>query len=104
MTERPHLVSGTIRSFSTAQLEPEGTTSESRKWYVEISEPITGLEEGANVRVVLWDERPKGSRSEIEEIARIQQLDIEIIATSLAREGALANERESFLRRLENVA
>jgi len=92
MTERPHLASGKLRK-------------QDGKWLIELDEStsglaITGLEDKSDVRLVFWDSRPVGSRGEVEEIARVQQLEIEIIATGLAQEGALAGKKEEFLNRL----
>ena len=40
--------------------------------------------------LVLWDIRTEGKKSEVEEIARIQQLEPSIVALALAAEGSLS--------------
>lgn len=59
-------------------------------WHVVLSEAHPSFEEGMTAELVLWDSRSEGSRSEVEEIARVQQLEPAIVALGLASEGALA--------------
>ena len=59
-------------------------------WHVVLDEVHPSFEEGMTAELVLWDSRTEGSRSEVEEIARIQQLEPGIVALGLASEGALA--------------
>jgi hypothetical protein len=47
------------------------------------------FEEAMPVRLVIWDDRKAGSRSEVEEIGRVQQLDVEIVALALSAEGKM---------------
>ncbi|MDP4229009.1 MAG: hypothetical protein Q8916_01235 [Bacteroidota bacterium] len=64
--------------------------TDSRSWLIELQEPHPSMEDGMPVEMVLWDARNEGSRSEVEEISRIQQLEPAIVALALAVEGTLA--------------
>jgi len=59
-------------------------------WHVVVDEVHPVFEEGMTCELVLWDSRTEGGRSEVEEIARVQQLEPAIVALALASEGALA--------------
>jgi hypothetical protein len=67
-------------------------------WHIILEESHASFEEEMTAEIVLWDSRNEGKRSEVEEIARIQQLDPSIVALALASEGALA--KSSFSNRL----
>ena len=71
-------------------------------WQIELAEIHPSYEEGMTVELVLWDSRSQGGRSEVEEIARIQQLEPAIIALGLASEGAISD--ADFVKRLNNVS
>jgi hypothetical protein len=88
MEVRPQFVQGTLRQ-------------EPGKSWIELESPVNGLESGSPLQLVIWDARPAGGRSELEEIARVQQLELEIVAVGLAAEGRLAEARESFGKRLQ---
>jgi len=88
MEVRPQFVHGTLRQ-------------EPGKSWIELESPVIGLESGSPLQLVLWDARPAGGRGELEEIARVQQLELEIVAVGLAAEGKLAETRESFSKRLD---
>ncbi len=87
MEVRPQFVLGTLRQ-------------EPGKTWIELESPVEGLEIGSPLQLVIWDARPAGGRSELEEIARVQQLELEIVAVGLAAEGKLAETRDSFSKRL----
>jgi hypothetical protein len=58
-------------------------------WHVVLDNAHPSFEEGMTAELVLWDSRSEGGRSEVEEIARVQQLEPAIVALGLASEGAL---------------
>ena len=60
-------------------------------WQISLIDEHPSYEEGMSAELVLWDSRSEGGRSEVEEIARIQQLEPSIVALALASEGTLAN-------------
>ena len=74
MTSRPIHQSGTLKK-------------KDKVWSVELTSSDPSFEEGMPVRLVIWDDRKAGARSEVEEIARTQQLDVEIVALALSVEG-----------------
>jgi hypothetical protein len=90
MNVRPHQSAGIIRKSGD-------------QWLIELPDKISGVEEGTPVRIVFWDDRPKGGRSDLEEIARVQQIEIEIVAKGLSAEGAIADDKEAFLARLSQA-
>ncbi len=59
-------------------------------WHIVLGEAHPSFEEGMFAELVLWDSRTEGGRSEVEEIARVQQLEPAIVALALASEGLLA--------------
>jgi hypothetical protein len=67
-------------------------------WHIVLSEDHPSYEEGMNAELVLWDSRSEGSRSEVEEIARVQQLEPSIVALALASEGSLGG--SDFAKRI----
>jgi hypothetical protein len=71
------------------------------KFVIELSAPFPDLEADAPVQVVFWDTRPVGARSDIEEIARVQQIELEVVAKGLSAEGALTAMREEFVSRVQ---
>ncbi len=87
MEVRPQFVQGTLRQ------------TPDRTW-IELESPIEAMEDSTPLQLVMWDARPGGGRSEVEEIARVQQLDVEIIAIGLAAEGRLADSHEAFRVRI----
>lgn len=58
-------------------------------WYVKLDAEHPTYAANTPVDLILWDRRPGGERSEVEEIARIQQLEPEVVALALSAEGAL---------------
>jgi hypothetical protein len=88
MEVRPQIVRGTLRQ-------------EPNKTWIELESPVLAMENDTPLQLVIWDARPAGGRSELEEIARVQQLEIEIVATGIAAEGKLAERSESFRKRIE---
>ena len=60
-------------------------------WHIVLPDMHPSYEDGMNLELVLWDSRAEGSRSEVEEIARIQQLEPAIVALGLSSEGSLAD-------------
>jgi hypothetical protein len=60
-------------------------------WIITLSASHPSFADQTPVDVILWDSRPAGSQSEVEEIARIQQLEPEVIALSLSAEGSLGD-------------
>jgi hypothetical protein len=70
-------------------------------WQIDLTEIHPSYEEGMTVELVLWDSRSEGGRSEVEEIARVQQLEPAIVALGLASEGAISD--EGFAKRLKNT-
>ena len=77
MTTRPIHTEGTLQKIDSS-------------WHIILSEDHPSFETGMNVELVLWDSRPDGNKSEVEEIARIQQLEPSIVALALASEGVLS--------------
>jgi hypothetical protein len=71
------------------------------RWFIEVTEDVEGLEANQQVKVLFWDARPAGHRSEYEEIANAQQLELGVVVQGLEAEGSLAREREAFLARLK---
>ena len=60
-------------------------------WQITLNDSHPSYDEGMTVDLVLWDSRSEGGRSEVEEIARIQQLEPAIVALGLASEGAITD-------------
>ncbi|HYM19920.1 MAG TPA: hypothetical protein VEW28_02835 [Candidatus Kapabacteria bacterium] len=58
-------------------------------WSIALDNADPAFADAMPVRLVLWDDRRTGTRSEVEEIARTQQLDVEIVALALSAEGKL---------------
>jgi hypothetical protein len=72
-------------------IHTHGTLDKSASsWHIILDELHPSFEKGMTVELVLWDSRNEGGRSEVEEIARVQQLEPAIIALALASEGSLA--------------
>ena len=67
-------------------------------WQITLSDDHPSYEEGMTAELVLWDSRTEGSRSEVEEIARVQQLEPAIVALALASEGSLGE--SDFAKRI----
>jgi hypothetical protein len=59
-------------------------------WHIILSEDHPSFEDSMPAELVLWDARSEGKKSEVEEIARIQQLEPSIVALALAAEGSLS--------------
>lgn len=76
MTTRPILTSGTL----------DLTHGE---WTLKLSSADPAFENGMPVKLVLWDDRDHGEKSEVEQIAQVQQLDAAIVALALSAEGKL---------------
>ena len=60
-------------------------------WHIILSEDHPSFEHGLEAELVLWDSRPEGGKSEVEEIARVQQLEPSTVALALASEGSLSD-------------
>ena len=88
MTIRPYEALGTIRKTE-------------KGWSIELDRSIQGLEDSTPVKLLLWDTRSEGARSEYEEIARVQQLELEVVAAALTSEGAIHANASEFLGRLK---
>jgi hypothetical protein len=76
MSKRP------LRSRGTLEKTADG-------WIVKLESSHPSFADRTPVDVILWDNRAKGEQNEVEEIARIQQLEPEVIALSLSAEGTL---------------
>jgi hypothetical protein len=76
MTKTPILSSG--------RLERDGDS-----WLVHLDSSSPIFAENLNVKIVLWSDDTDGNESDIERIARIQQLPVEVVAVGLSSEGAL---------------
>ena len=88
MTTRPIHTKGTLQKIDSS-------------WHIILSEDHPSFEHGMKAELVLWDSRPEGTKSEVEEIARIQQLEPSIVALALASEGALSG--SDFASRLIKI-
>lgn len=77
MTTRPIQTTGTLQSHNGS-------------WHIVLAEGDPSFEQEMPVRMVLWDARQAGTRSEVEEIALAQQLEVGIVALALSAEGALS--------------
>jgi hypothetical protein len=78
MSKRP------LRSRGTLERSGDG-------WLVKLEASHPSFADQTPVDVILWDNRAAGEQNEVEEIARIQQLEPEVIALSLSAEGTLGN-------------
>jgi hypothetical protein len=87
MLARPIHAQGTLQKIDSS-------------WHIILDNDHPSFEEHMKITLILWDSRSEGSRSEVEEIARVQQLAPEIVALALGSEGKLNNsdfwERFSF--------
>ena len=70
--------------LSNGRLERDGDS-----WVVRLDESSPIFAENLNVKLVLWSDDTEGNESDVERIARIQQLPIEVVAIGLSSEGAL---------------
>ena len=77
MSSRPIHTQGILRKVDSS-------------WHIVLVEAHPSFEDGMTAELVLWDSRTEGGRSEVEEIARVQQLEPAIVALGLASEGSLA--------------
>jgi hypothetical protein len=77
MSKRP------LRSRGTLERSTDG-------WLVKLESSHPSFADQTPVDVILWDNRAAGEQNEVEEIARIQQLEPEVIALSLSAEGRLS--------------
>lgn len=84
---RPVLVK--VRMNATPILSNGWLERDGSSWVVrlETSSPI--FAENLGVKLVLWSDSADGNESDVERIARIQQLPIEVVAVGLSSEGAL---------------
>ncbi len=80
MTTRPIHIRGTLQKSGSS-------------WHILLSEDHPSFEESMPAELVLWDARTEGNKSEVEEIARIQQLEPSIVALALAAEGSLSGSK-----------
>jgi hypothetical protein len=76
MSKRP------LRSHGTLQSVEDG-------WIIKIDAAHPSFTDTMPVDVILWDNRAAGKQNEIDEIARIQQLEPEVVALALSAEGSL---------------
>jgi hypothetical protein len=60
-------------------------------WHIVLDDAHPSFEDAMKAEVILWDSRSEGGRSEVEEIASMQQLEPAIVALALASEGSLAD-------------
>jgi len=88
MSSRPIHTKGTLHKINST-------------WQITLIGDHPSYEEGMDADLVLWDSRGEGSRSEVEEIASIQQLEPSIVALTLASEGSLAN--SDFESRIRSI-
>jgi hypothetical protein len=58
-------------------------------WVVRLDTSSPVFAEDLNVKLVLWSDDSEGNESDVERIARIQQLPVEVVAVGLSSEGAL---------------
>jgi len=70
--------------LSNGRLERDGDS-----WLVRLDASSPIFAENLNVKLVLWTDDTEGNESDVERIARIQQLPIEVVAVGLSGEGAL---------------
>ena len=70
--------------LSNGRLERDGSS-----WLVRLDSTSPIFAENLNVKVVLWSDDTDGNESDVERIARIQQLPLEVVAVGLSSEGAL---------------
>ena len=81
-------------------IHTHGTIHKSNSnWQITLNEIHPSYEEAMTVELVLWDSRSEGSKSEVEEIARIQQLEPAIVALGLTSEGVITD--SDFAKRLK---
>ena len=59
-------------------------------WSIDLDTADAAFEDGMSVQLVVWDDRDADSRSEVERIALVQQLPVDIVALELSAEGSLA--------------
>lgn len=70
--------------LSNGRLERDGSS-----WLVRLDASSPIFAENLNVKLVLWSDDSDGNESDVERIARIQQLPVEVVAVGLSSEGAL---------------
>jgi hypothetical protein len=70
--------------LSNGRLERDGSS-----WLVRLDSSSPIFAENLNVKLVLWSDDSDGNESDVERIARIQQLPVEVVAVGLSSEGAL---------------
>lgn len=70
--------------LSNGRLERNGDS-----WLVRLDSSSPIFAENLNVKLVLWSDDSDGNESDVERVARIQQLPIEVVAVGLSSEGAL---------------
>lgn len=63
-------------------LERDGSS-----WLVRLDSSSPVFAENLNVKLVLWSDDTDGNESDVERIARIQQLPVEVVAVGLSSEG-----------------
>ena len=89
--------------MSSRPIHTHGTLHRSdSSWQITLSDSHPSYDEGMTVDLVLWDSRSEGGRSEVEEIARVQQLEPAIVALGLASEGAIKD--TDFVKRLQTLS
>lgn len=70
--------------LSNGRLERDGDS-----WRVRLDSSSPIFAEDLNVKLVLWSSDADGNETDVERIARIQQLPIEVVAVAMSSEGAL---------------
>ena len=74
----------------TRPLRAKGTLERSGDiWIVKLQSSHPSFADQTPVDVILWDNRVAGEQNEVEEIARIQQLEPEVVALALSAEASL---------------
>ena len=87
--------------MAALQFEGEGKLArKGDRWLIELNDQPVGLDEGTRVGVVVWDRRQDGERSELEEIARVQQLEIPVVSHGLLASAAIREHADEFAQRL----
>ncbi len=58
-------------------------------WIVKLATTHPSFADGTPVDMIFWDNRSAGEQNEVDEIARIQQLEPEVVALALSAEASL---------------
>ena len=60
-------------------------------WIVKLATTHPSFADGTPVDMIFWDNRSAGEQNEVDEIARIQQLEPEVVALALSAEASLCD-------------